>query len=805
MFREFIAGDSRLIRPAEAALKPDFRRGEAARRPFSTGFSRLILTFAVVFGAACPGTQADEPDVLSFFRDKIEPVLKRECFSCHSGQSTTVQAGLRLDTRNHVLRGGESGPAAVLGKSGQSLLVQAIRHEGGMEMPPKKPKLADSTIADFEKWIDAGLPGLPDGIDSLESSSNMAEGRSHWAFQPIRKTVPPKTSDPEWGQQVIDAFVLSKLEERQWKPSGPATREELIRRVTFDLTGLPPSPEQIQAFINDVRTDAYEQLVDRLLNSPRYGERWAQHWLDVVRFAETEGFEYDAAIPEAWRFRDYVINSFNQDKPFDRFLTEQIAGDEIAPDDTECQTASIFFRLGPVRRNAGNPEIALSRNEVLTERTDIIGALFLGLTVGCARCHNHKLEPISQKDYYRLQAYMAATDEHNITLASAAEQERWQEATKRTNSEIGALRSQISKSEGSEKANLEARIEQLQQTLPAPLPVVPATRNNFEKRTEIHVLRRGIWENKGEAVGARPLSVLINEQVAELAADIANPRTHLAQWLVSPELPLTARVIVNRIWQRHFGAGIVKTPNDFGVRGDRPSHPELLDWLAATFIEGGWRLKPLHRLIVLSKTYQQSNSSISDSPQEKLDPENRLLWHMERRRLSAEEVRDAMLCVSGRINLKMGGPSIMVPVEAELINLLYKPSQWTVAKDPTEHNRRSIYLIAKRNLRLPFLENFDAPALQTTCARRETSSHAPQALEMLNGSFSNQMAVDFAQRLERETAGDRNRIVDRAFQLALGRSPLPEERRRSREFLDEQPLSEFALAIFNVNGFLYVP
>lgn len=794
-----------MIRPAKAAAKTDLCRGVFSNRWYRFGLLALNLGFGLLISLLSDHVHAADEDQQRFFREKIEPVLRNECFSCHSERAEPVQAELRLDTRKSILRGGESGPAAIPESPQKSLLIQAIRHEGGLAMPPKKPQLPESTIADFEKWVESGMPGLPEGSENQGAQTDLLEGRKHWAFQPIRKRTPPSTADATWNVSPIDAFIASKLEERQWKPSRPASRKELIRRVTFDLIGLPPSPEEVQAFIEDQRPDAYEQLVDRLLKSPLYGERWAQHWLDVVRFAETEGFEYDAHVPDAWRFRDYVIDSFNKDKPFDRFLTEQIAGDEIAPDDTECQAASIFFRLGPVRRNAGNPEIALSRNEVLTERTDVIGAAFLGMTVGCARCHNHKLEPISQKDYYRLQAYMAATDEHNISLASAEDQQQWQDKTKQTQAEIAKLRTQASKSEGADKVQLESQIETLQATLPAPLPVVPGTRNNFEKRTEIHVLRRGIWENKGEAVGARPLSVLIADGIPELSTETTNPRTHLSRWLASPDHPLTARVIVNRIWQRHFGTGIVKTPNDLGIHGDPPSHPELLDWLASTFIEGDWRLKPLHRIIVLSKTYQQSSASSNETEQEKLDPENRLLWRMSRRRLSAEEVRDAMLAVSGQINLKAGGPSIMVPVEAELVNLLYKPSQWVVAQDLAEHNRRSIYLIAKRNLRLPFLENFDAPALQTSCARRETSTHAPQALEMLNGSFSNDMAIAFAQRLERETHGDRTRIVDRAFQLALGRPPLTEERNRSLSFLEEQPLSEFALAVFNLNGFLYVP
>jgi hypothetical protein len=758
----------------------------------------MILAMALSSAA-----ESADPDSTAFFREKIEPVLKAKCYGCHSEQADKVQGGLKLDSRAAVLRGGESGPAVVKGNSRASLMIQAMRHEGGLAMPFQQPKLDNGTISDFVKWIEMGAADPREGGAGTENAELLA-GRNHWAFQPVRKTAPPPVNDVAWGRSAIDAFLLAKLEARQWRPSLPAARAELIRRLSFDLIGLPPLPEQIDAFVNDELPDAYPRLVDRLLGSEHYGERAATHWLDVVRFAESEGFEYDRHIPDAWRYRDYVIESFNADKPFDRFLIEQIAGDEIEPKNAECLTASIFHRLGPVRRNAGNPDIALSRNEVLTERTDILGAAFLGLTVGCARCHNHKLEPITQKDYYRLQAYLAATDEHNIVLATENEQRDWEEKTKRAKDEIDALRARVRDATGTEKAKLEEQIELLEDQTPAPLATIPATWNAMETRTEIHVLRRGVWEHKGEPVGPRPLSVLVSDDLAEFPADTSNPRTHLARWLVAPDNPLTARVIVNRLWQQHFGTGLVKTANDFGMNGERPSHPELLDWLAATLIENGWRLKPIHRLIVLSNAYQQGNGFSTAEDYRQSDPENRLLWQFSRRRLSAEEVRDTMLAVSGRINLKLGGPSVIVPVDPEMVNLLYKPAQWAVTRDAAEHDRRSVYLLAKRNLRLPFLESLDAPALSISCDRRLSTTHAPQALELLNGSLSNDLARAFAQRLEQESPGDVSVQVDRAFRLALGRPPLADERAKSIEFLQEQPLHEFTLALFNLNGFLYV-
>jgi hypothetical protein len=762
----------------------------------------LVLTIlcAVSSSAAAPL----EPQAARLYRERIAPILQAECYRCHSAKAEKLQAGLRLDTRAGLLAGGDSGPAVVPGNTEESALIHAIRHEDGLAMPPKKPKLPAGTIADFETWVKAGAPIPAENAAAAETDPPVVEGRRHWAFQPVRKSVPPVVNDAAWLQTPVDAFVLAKLEERQWQPASPAGRAEWLRRVSFDLVGLPPSPEEIQAFCDDRSPVAFERVVNRLLESPQYGERWAQHWLDLVRFAETEGYEYDRHIPGAWRYRDYVIESLNRDKPFDRFLVEQIAGDEIAPADRECQTASVFHRLGPVRRNAGNPDIALSRNEVLTERTDIIGTAFLGLTIGCARCHNHKLEPISQKDYYRFQAYVAATDEHNISLAPAAEQKAWEEKRRRIGKEIIERKARREEVSGAERDRLDKEIELLDDQLHSPPATIPATWNDRAHRTPVRVLRRGVWEDKGEPVGPRPPSVLVDDTLPELPGDVADPRTRLARWLTDPAHPLTARVIVNRIWQRHFGTGLVKTLNDFGTKGDRPSHPELLDWLSATFVEGGWRLKPLHRLIVLSSAFRQSGHARELALSGRTDPENRLLWRFERRRLEAEEIRDSMLAVCGRLNRRAGGPSVMIPVDSEIVGLLMKPAQWAVTRNPLEYDRRSVYLIAKRNLRLSLLESFDAPALQTSCARRQSSTHAPQALELLNGRLSNDLARSLARRLLDETGGIRRRLVERAYLLALGRPPTREETAISLDFLADQPLEEFTLALFNLNGFLYV-
>ncbi len=627
-----------------------------------------------------------------------------------------------------------------------------------------------------------------------------------WAFKPLGLSPIPAVESTNFPvRNPVDAFVLDSLQRRGLQPSPPASRQELGRRLFFDLTGLPPTPEEMEAFVNDSSPDAYERLVDRLLENSHFGERWAQHWLDVVRFAETEGFEYDGHLPEAWRFRDYVIEATQNDKPFDHFLTEQVAGDELQPGPSDGARAAIFHRLGPVRRNAGNPEIALSRNEILTERTDVIGAAFLGLTVGCARCHDHKIDPISQKDYYRLQAYVAASQEHDIPLVSKAEQSAWETNNQSVQDQLRILRKAVDGAEETNRIQLKAQIAALEHSLPPRPHTLPSVRNDPVQRTAIHVLKRGEWERKGEPVGPRPLSVLVEDGRPESPPDLARPRTELARWLTDPSHPLTSRVIVNRLFQNHFGTGLVKTPNDFGLHGDRPSHPELLDWLARELLNQGWRLKPIHRLLVCSSTYRQSTHSRQFKRSMELDPENRLLWHFKSRRLSAEELRDTILAVSGILNRRIGGPSVLVPVDRELVQLLYKPDQWKVTADSSEHIRRSIYLIAKRNLRLPFLESFDQPGLISSCGKRESSTHAPQALELLNGSFSNDLAQRFAERLRRESGGDPHRMIDRAFQLAINRSPTTEEQQQSLEFLRGQPPKEFTLALFNLNAFLYVP
>jgi len=607
--------------------------------------------------------------------------------------------------------------------------------------------------------------------------------------------------------------VLTGLKKAGLKPAPQADRITLIRRITYDLTGLPPTPEEVDAFVRDRSPKAWANVVDRLLASQHYGEHWGRHWLDVVRFAESDGYEYDTHRPDAYRYRDYVVRSFNNDKPYNEFVKEQLAGDEMVESNNSARNeqlliASGFNRLGPLRKNAGNQKVASSRNEVLVEMTNIVGASFLGVTVGCARCHDHKFDPFRQSDYYRIMGYFAQTQPKDLVQASKDEQEAWKKEAAPVQSQITQLQYKMRKAPDGEKNGIAMQIDDLEDKLPAPLPSIYTVTDDAKETTNIEVLFHGDYQQPTAKVGARPLGILLPEGVPEEPVSEPNPRIKLADWIVEPSNPLTARVMVNRIWQYHFGRGLVATPNDFGRMGSHPSNPELLDYLANQYVANGWHMKPLHRMILLSSAYQQA----SESPIEKLamekDSENALVWKFSRRRLEAEELRDSMLAISGRLNLKEGGPSVLVPIDPDLVKMLKRPQYWVATRDKTEYDRRSVYMIYKRNLQLPFMGVFDAPDALLSCPRREQSTHAPQALEMLNGSMSNQLAEVFSQRLRKEAATNEARI-DRAWKLAIGRAPTPKEKALALQYVSEKPddptvLKELALDVFNLNAFLYV-
>jgi hypothetical protein len=675
----------------------------------------------------------------------------------------------------------------------------------------------------------------------------------------------------------IDAFLLAKLEAAGLTFSPEADRVTLLRRLSFDLIGLPPTPEEIDAFVRDPAPDAYEKVVDRLLASPHYGERGATFWLDLARYAESDGFKADDPRPAAWRYRDYVIRALNADKPYDRFLREQLAGDELYPDDPDALIATGFNRHFPDEYNAVNLE--QRRQEILNDMTDTTTQVVLGLTVGCARCHDHKFDPITQEDYYRVQAFFAAYRPADVAAGRHDEMEHYRAELRDWEAKTADLRKQMDKLEEpyrqkfldsrkkrfpkeyqdmfdlppSKRTPLQEQIalmvekqvrttdaevvksmkpdarqhwKELQKQMseaahgrpPAPPtamtltdvgPVAPAT----------HLLKRGDWRHPGKEVTPGFLSMLDDQSAKpKPGATTTGRRAELARWLTSADNPLTARVMVNRLWQHHFGRGIVATPGDFGVQGEPPTHPELLDWLAREFVARGWPLKPMHRIMVTSAAYRQASSATPQAA----DPGNRLLWRQNRRRLEGEALRDAMLSVSGLLNPKAGGHSVYPELPPELT----KTAGWHASADPAERDRRSVYVYVKRNQRYPFFSAFDAPDSNETCARRYTTTTAPQALLLLNSKVTLNMARAFAGRVLAETDGDPARVIDRAHRLALGRAPGADERKTMREFLDRETtllkgkklppgppqvdpafaaaVTDLCHALLNVNEFLYV-
>jgi hypothetical protein len=603
------------------------------------------------------------------------------------------------------------------------------------------------------------------------------EPTMHWAFQPVRRPAVPTVRERDWVRTPIDAFILSKLEAAGIPHAPPADRRTLLRRVYLDLIGLPPTPQEQDAFLADTRPDAFARVVDGLLARPEYGERWARHWLDVVRYGETNGYERDGNKPSAWRYRDYVIDAFNTDKPYDRFLTEQLAGDEIEGSNAETQIATTFMRLGTWDDEPAEP--MMDRYDQLDDVLGTTAAAFMGVTLRCARCHDHKFDPFSQVDYYRM-------------LAVFEPLKRPQNGRKDLDRPVGTAAELVNPFVAAHRPHAYIWYEDT--------PKAPVT----------HVFHRGDPARpKKEASPGLPGILVSKEPVPpQPRPRSTGRRLWLAGWLTDPANPLTARVMVNRIWQGHFGRGLVATPNDFGTMGEPPTHPELLDWLAERFIEDGWSVKKLHRLIVLSSTYQQS-AAISDfglriSDFRSIDPKNRLLWHWPQYRLQAEAVRDSMLAVSGTLNLRRGGPSMYPSLPRAVLEGQSRPGEGWGKSEVRQQHRRSIYIFVKRSLAIPELDLLDAPDTTSSCETRPVSTTAPQALTFLNGAFANEMAKEFAARLEQEAGANMDARIQRAFMLAFCRPPRAEEVHSCREFLRSQPLVSFCLVLLNANEFMYL-
>jgi hypothetical protein len=757
-----------------------------------------LLTTAIVLGFA-PMSWGESPrsgDV-DFFEKNVRPVLVEHCFKCHGNGKT--KGGLSLTSRAGILKGGDSGPVLVPGDPAKSMLIQAVRYEGETRMPPKD-KLPDRAIADLTAWVQRGAPwpATPAAGEAIRSAGSpiSEQDRSFWAFQPIVDPRPPHVNDQAWVRKPLDRFVLANLEGSRLHPVRPADKHTLLRRVTFDLIGLPPTPEEITAFLSDDSSDAYEKVVERLLASPHFGERWGRHWLDVARYGEDQAHTFQARVfPYGYRYRDWVVQALNDDMPYDRFIIEQIAGDLLKDGDPLAHRAALgLFALGPHYYLDGAARKLVEATE-LDDRIDTMTRGFLALTVSCARCHDHKFDPIAQCDYYSLAGVFQSSKYEEMPLGPPDVVERYTKAQK----EIRACEMRIrqflkseAKGQGESKlddgakqklVNMRRELAQLKKNAPPAPPLIHTLSEG--QAANMRVYLRGNPDKEGEVAPRRFLRVL--------AGDNPTPFTHgsgrleLARAIASPENPLTARVLVNRVWQHHFGRGIVRTPDNFGKLGERPTHPELLDHLATRFIASGWSIKALHREILLSATYRLSCDR--DENNAAVDPDNRRLWRMNRQRLDVEAWRDALLTASGEMDGSIGGSAV------DLSNLTNK--------------RRTLYgKISRHNLD-SLLRLFDFPDPNITSGARPVTIVPLQQLFVLNSEFMIARARSLAAKVAAEDTDDGARI-QKAFVRVFGRDATEPEVRMGLAFLGAAektaltPWEQYAQVLLSANEFAFI-
>jgi hypothetical protein len=738
----------------------------------------LLLFFCLSFSpwgtTPAVGSPGDE-----FFESEIRPVLVSRCYDCHSSRATQIKGGLSLETRDSVRQGGDSGAAIVPGRADESLLVQALRYDG-LEMPPDG-RLPDEVVAKFVEWVNQGAPDPRAPIAHLaEEHSDAAEDpRAFWSFQPIQDPPIPSVKDVSWPSSSIDAYVLARLESKGISPAARADKRTLIRRATFDLVGLPPTPAEVDAFVRDESPLAFSKVVDRLLASPHCGERWARHWLDVARYAEDQAHSFQPRLyPNGFRYRDWVVSALNRDMPYDRFVTEQIAGDLTGgPGRFERLPALGFLAVGPVYYGDK------LKFDQLDDRIDTLSRGFLGLTVACARCHDHKYDPIPTADYYSLAGVFASTEYAEAPLVPQPIVDRYdkaqksihdQEKTIKTFMKSEAERLQISEKEVETKlpeeskgklSSLRREMQRLQELSPPMYPVAHAMIDGSDVRN-LRINVRGNPESPGEEVPRRFLSVLAGDEAPHFTA--GSGRLELAEAIACKENPLTARVIVNRVWQHFFGRGLVGTPSNFGALGERPTHPQLLDHLASRFMASGWSIKSLQRDIVLSSTY--ALSSRGDPMNDQRDPDNRLLWRMNRRRLEVEAWRDAMLAVSDDLDTTLGGASV------DLSSL--------------DNQRRTLYSRISRHDLDSLLRLFDFPEPNITAASRSVTTVPLQQLFVLNSPFMVRRAKRFAANLSGECGGDDADRIRRAFSVLFSRPPSEQETRQGLQFLARSPTAD---------------
>jgi len=838
------------------------------------------------------------------FDKEVKPMLEARCVKCHG---PAMQMG-KLDLRNRAaaLSGGEKGPGLLPGNSAQSILFKRV---AGLEKPamPMDGKLTDAEVETLRLWIEQGAqwegeigtkkPAV-DPLKAIEESPLPPNAKEWWSFRKPVRPQTPKVADARWAKHPIDAFVKQQLDAQGLKPAPAADKRTLVRRAYLDLTGLPPTTAEVREFVDDSRPDAWAQLVDRLLASPHYGERWGRHWLDVARYADSNGYEHDLDRPNAWRYRDYVIRSFNRDTPYDRFLLEQLAGDEVEEVTYDTLTATGFLRnYAKVGfREKDNPQF---RFEYLDDMIATLGRGVMGLTVHCARCHNHKFDPILQRDYYKLQASLYGYVEVEHPLVPKEQAGEYYRQNEEIDARIKPLRARVAAiedpyklvlvkdkykrfpanvqeaiaipeeqrtpgqallanqiirtvrvssgevarhlkpEERAEVQKLEAEIAALQKQRPKPIPTAmgitdgdyrfvpdgpgdePApgkgvkmevTEGSFLHKgpgnyqvPPSYFLHGGDMFSRGSSMKPGFVTVITEGSPAAertpTGGKTSGRRRALAEWLSSPDHPLTARVMANRIWHHHFGRGIVATLDNFGKTGEKPTHPELLDWLAVEFRERGWSFKAMHRLIMMSETYRMSSSFAGETNLAK-DAANQYLWRFRQQRLEAEVLRDSMLHVAGSLNTLMEGPAVFPPLPEETLRSMNK-GIWKRQSNGPETWRRSIYVYRKRGLPFPFFEVFDLPDQTITCGRRTVSTVATQALTLLNNEFVLDQSKRFAARLQAMSA-DQNEQLRLAYEIALGRTPNAEERAVAAEFLKTSRIDDLAHVLLNLSEFLYM-
>lgn len=819
-----------------------------------------------------PGVEAKFPaDQLAFYEKQVKPILVASCLKCH-GAKPKIKGGLNMTNRTGLIKGGDTGSALDAKAPTKSLLLSAISYqEEFLEMPPKG-KLPQNQIDTLTKWTQMGMPMPAGGGTSHVESGHVPqitdETKNHWSFRPVRPVAVPNVKDRSWVRNPIDAFILARLEANGLTPNAHATKAALIRRAYFDLIGLPPSPKRVDAFIENKATNAYAELIDELLAMPQYGEKWARHWLDLVHYAESNSYERDNPKPEVWRYRDYVIQSFNSDKPYSQFIREQLAGDELEELTPASVIATGYYRLGVWDDESADPP--QSRYDELDDWVTVTSQVMLGLTMDCARCHDHKLDPIPQKDYYRFVAFFRdigsfqngrdgmskgfSAGNFHLPLSQFIPADKLkQSASKlyfdsteldRANDDLKRMQKEISKKlpggvvdDFNYEANRLTVVKEQKKLLGNGLVnryiKTTARRDQLQKAKDAndakvlgikpdknpaptHLMIRGNPHSPGDEVQPGFPQVLGFPEPTIPApskdARSTGRRTVLANWIASDKNPLTARVMVNRVWQHHFGDGLVASTSNFGLTGDKPTHPKLLDWLANALVKNGWRFKSLHKQIMLSNAYQMS-SGFNKAAYEK-DPKNQMIWGFKMRRLGAEEIRDTILAVSGKLNLKMHGPSIYPVIPKEVLAGQSRPgANWRTSNE-TEGARRSVYIHIKRSLGVPMIESFDGADTDNTCPVRFVTTQPTQALGMLNSDFMSGQAEKLALRLKSEVGTNPKDQIARAIELATQRKAsdrdiqrglaLFNELKKEEGVSDAQAMKYYCLMVYNLNEFMYV-